>query len=193
MTSLFGALNPNWKGGPVSKLCSVCFTEFSVKPVHSNARHCSLKCVGISQRGLSKRPSTKLTKSCEVCTAEYQVFPAHAHRHHCCSKSCSFVRRKSIAAGENNANWNGGVSRLPYPFNFRDISKSIIERDGGTCRNPDCSGSDLRMTTHHINYDKQDCRGSNLIALCSSCNSKANFGRQQWQQFYEGLMAARGF
>lgn len=34
-------------------------------------------------------------------------------------------------------------------------------------------------------------KNPNLICLCSSCNSKANFGRHKWQKFYESLMKNR--
>jgi hypothetical protein len=47
------------------------------------------------------------------------------------------------------------------------------------------------MTTHHINYEKQDCRDDNLIALCSACNSKANFGRARWQAVYTDILSFR--
>ena len=67
--------------------------------------------------------------------------------------------------GDGNPNWSGGLSRFPYPWDFRETSKKVIERDGFICQNPGCDGTDERLTTHHINYDKQDCRQENLICL----------------------------
>lgn len=186
-----GEDNPNWRGGLHDKTCVVCANAFQVKRANKSARHCSLQCVGISQRGKG-RGWSMVEKACLVCAAPFSVPKAHADRHHCCSKPCSFKRRSLISSGPGNANWAGGLSRLPYPWNFRDISKSVIKRDGGVCQSPACTGRDHRMTTHHINYDKSDCRDQNLIALCSSCNSKANSGRARWQALYEGIMAARG-
>lgn len=186
-----GASNPNWKGGRLNRVCEACSSEFTVKRVHSSARFCSLQCVGVSQRGRSSGESRKVSKSCEVCHKPFLVYPAHADRQHCCGKACSHVRRSKIMAGEPNPNWNGGLSRLPYPWNFREISKSVIARDGGLCQGTECSGSDPRMTAHHIDYDKSNCDLSNLIALCSACNSKANFGRTRWERVYRELMARR--
>jgi 5-methylcytosine-specific restriction endonuclease McrA len=130
-------------------------------------------------------------KACELCNAPYSVPTAHEKRHHCCSKACSFKRRAQITKGEQNPSWAGGMSRFPYPWNFNEISRGIIARDGSKCQNPDCTGHDSRLTTHHINYEKQDCRGENLICLCSSCNSKANFGRDAWAAFYQAIIAAK--
>lgn len=186
-----GSLNPNWKGGLIKKACEVCSRPFQVKRVQSTARFCSLQCVGISQRGRTGPSKPKIEKSCEVCAANFFVQPSQAKRHHTCSPACATALRKTKREGELNPNWNGGLSRLPYPHDFGRISRRIIERDGGKCGNPDCAGTDPRMTTHHINYQKLDCRDENLIALCSACNSKANFGRERWQQFYEAIRAKK--
>ena len=187
-----GDKNPNWKGGLLDKQCLVCEKKYQVKRTHASSKFCSLQCVGIHQRGKSKKKLPSRTiNSCEECRSEYSVYPAHAARSRCCSAACSLKRRSRLSSGANNPNWAGGLSRLPYPWNFKEISKAIIERDGGKCLGISCHGSDERMTTHHINYDKTDCSPINLIALCSSCNSRANFGRDQWRARYQSLMAAR--
>lgn len=187
-----GDKNPNWKGGNLEKVCSVCGKKYQVKRVNAASRFCSLQCVGISQRGkpVSREP-TRVLKKCCVCGTPFYVFRCHEKRKKCCSKACSNNMRSSQMKGEGNPNWSGGLSRLPYPWDFRETSREVIERDGFICQNPSCDGSDERLTTHHINYDKQDCRQENLICLCSSCNSKANFGRSEWQKIYEVLMANR--
>jgi hypothetical protein len=187
--SKVGANNPNWRGGMIEKSCVICSRSFRVKPVNRNARHCSLQCVGIGQRG-RKLKSRKVQQSCVVCGAAFPVEPSRLTRRLCCSASCSSQYRAQIRTGAGNPNWAGGVSRLPYPWNFRRISRAVIERDGHRCQNPDCPGTDRRLTTHHINYDKSDCRADNLICLCSACNSRANFDRPKWQSFYSTAVQA---
>lgn len=183
-----GEKNPRWMGGLLLKTCENCATEYTVKRSSAKSRFCSLKCVGVSQRGRTKSAAPRLVqKSCETCGQAYSVPTSHAHRHRNCSRACSYQWRSRQTGGAANPNWTGGLSRLPYPWDFRAISRRIIERDGGVCRNPGCAGTDPRLTTHHINYDKQDCADENLIALCSACNSKANFGREHWQAFYSQL------
>lgn len=172
--------------GPVQKFCETCSSPFAVKRCHSKARFCSMRCVGISQRGYSRRKSAPKSNSliCMECARPFSVPQSHAHRYRCCSATCRDKQHAKRMSGEGNANWRGGLSRLPYPYNFREISRAIIRRDNWTCQNPGCDGRDARLTAHHINYDKTDCDPQNLITLCSACNSKANFGRETWQAFY---------
>lgn len=181
--------NPNWKGGLLSKKCTVCFQSYSVKRVHYGSRYCSLKCVGVSQRGVSKPKKPPVNKACSVCGTLFKIAPSHASRRLCCSKKCSMHLRSIKCSGEANPNWRGGLSRKPYTWNFRVISKKVIARDG-KCQNPGCGGKDTRLTTHHIDYDKQNNFLSNLICLCSSCNSRANFGRDEWQELYSDIVKA---
>ena len=88
-----------------------------------------------------------------------------------------------------------GIVRI-YPPEFNAILKRrIMCRDGFQCRNPGCksTGKGRRLGLHHINYDKQDCRDENLITLCRSCNTRANYvSKHLWMLFYqfivEGIM-----
>lgn len=187
-----GPLNPNWKGGLIDKVCLICSNEYKVKRTHSSSKYCSIKCVGISQRGrkLAVNPRI-LKKQCEVCLKEYSIPSAHAHRYHCCSKECSNIRRSKNISDDNNPNWRGGLSRIPYTWDFRRISREIIKRDSNKCQNPNCCGIDIRMTTHHINHDKQDNSLLNLITLCSVCNSKANFNKPFWFSLYSEIMSGK--
>lgn len=185
-----GANNPNWKGGRIAKECAICGSPYEVKRANKGSRYCSLKCVGISQRGQPRPVRSRVDKQCPVCLNNFSVPLAHKARQHCCSKDCSFKRRAQLTSGASNPNWAGGISGRPYPWDFRKKSKEIIARDGG-CMNPNCAGGDPRLTTHHINYEKSDCRDENLICLCSACNSKANFGRDAWEKFYANIMVQR--
>lgn len=188
--NILGNNNPNWKGGLLVKFCEICRKEYSVKLAHKKSKYCSLVCVGISQRGIQKKENKKVSElKCEHCEKLFIVPSSHAHRYKACSKNCSYKLKSKSVSGVNNPNWCGGISRLPYPWNFKEISRNIIFKFNGICQNPSCNGHDKRMTTHHINYIKSDCREENLIALCSSCNSRANFGRQKWMAFYQSLKA----
>lgn len=183
-------MNPNWKGGSVTKACLTCSGSFVAKRANIKARFCSLKCVGISQRGKKRPPRARVFIRCVTCGVAFSIYRSHASRAFCCSKECSFKRRSLITSGSKNPNWSGGNSRFPYTFDFtKKISKRVIERFGFKCMSPLCRGRDSRLTTHHINYNPRDNTESNLISLCSSCNSRANFNRQQWQNLFTEILS----
>ena len=78
--------------------------------------------------------------------------------------------------GEKNPNWQGGIARLPYPFEFTIIKPKIKNRDK-FCQICGKQGNYI----HHIDYDKINCNHLNLITLCCSCHSKTNYNRRYWQ------------
>jgi len=94
--------------------------------------------------------------------------------------------------GPNHPQWRGGITHDPYCFSWPEITKAIKERDGNTCQNPNCKTDSSDLTTHHINYIKEECEGTNLITLCRSCNAKANFNRKKHKIFYQNILIEKG-
>jgi hypothetical protein len=93
-------------------------------------------------------------------------------------------------SGENHYNWKGGITCEPYCQIWLDkeFKESIKKRDNYQCQNPDCWGTNKKLTVHHIDYDKKNCSKENLITLCNSCNTRANFNREYWQELYSSLL-----
>jgi len=93
--------------------------------------------------------------------------------------------------GEKASNWKGGISFEPYCYKFNEPKKEEVRNE--YCRlclncGKDETANGRRQTVHHIDYDKeQGCKGKefNLIPLCISCNSKANFNRVHWEEHYK--------
>jgi 5-methylcytosine-specific restriction endonuclease McrA len=115
-------------------------------------------------------------------------------------RSCESKRRIKLGItgysdkniGENNTNWQGGISKLPYSFEFTlELKEQIRNRDNHTCQN--CGMTEEEhlivvgkvLTIHHIDYNKENCDKDNLITLCGSCNTRANFNRDYWFEFYK--------
>jgi len=108
------------------------------------------------------------------------------------SKAAWTEERKRLqsltSCGLNNPNWKGGLSLLPYCYEWtKDLKSYIKERDYNTCQNPSCDTIE-KLAVHHINYDKLNCDPDNLITLCMSCNSKANGNREFWKELYQGII-----
>ena len=89
---------------------------------------------------------------------------------------------------ENNFNWRGGMSFLPYPPIFnKELKQFIKDRDHNECQNPYCNGKSKRLRIHHIDFDKDNCSQFNLITLCISCNAKAN-KIHRWRRLYRKIV-----
>jgi hypothetical protein len=90
---------------------------------------------------------------------------------------------------ENASGWMGGLSFEPYTTEFNKQLKTYIkERDNYTCQNPNCIKPAKYLNVHHIDYIKTNCNEFNLITICCSCNSKANYNRESWKHFYQKLI-----
>lgn len=93
--------------------------------------------------------------------------------------------RKGLYVGKENPNWRGGTSFEPYSSDFnKNLKRKIGKRDNFICQK---CGVKSKLV-HHIDYDKTNCRENNLIILCRYCNSKANFNRVFWENFFVDLM-----
>lgn len=147
------------------------------------------------------RDSIKKIKTKEICSfgcgqkAKYKL----KNGKYCCSfnhSSCSEIRNVNSKinrikqAGENNANWRGGISSLPYSPKWTvGLRRRIKERDNYTCMNSkDCRKNSKFITIHHIDYNKMNCKEENLIVLCNSCNCRANYSREKWESFYKEII-----
>lgn len=102
-------------------------------------------------------------------------------------------KQSERSIGKNNPNWKGGISCEPYcdAWADKEYKESIKQRDGYRCMNPDCWKTSKRLSIHHIDYNKKNCKLNNLITLCNSCNSRANKDREWHQNFYSEIMKAK--
>jgi len=107
---------------------------------------------------------------------------------------CVYISNSIRFSGKNNPAWKGGISCEPYCFEWssKEFKDYIKERDNCKCLNPDCWRISQKLTIHHINYKKKDCKPRNLITLCNSCNARANFDRDWHQAWYEAIIYRRG-
>lgn len=93
-----------------------------------------------------------------------------------------YESRRGKYTGEKATNWRGGKSFEPYTIDWTEtLRRSIRERDNYICQLCNQYGN----TVHHIDYDKKNCSPNNLITLCLSCNSKVNFNREYWKQYFQ--------
>lgn len=98
--------------------------------------------------------------------------------------------------GAGNPAWKGGISFEPYCEEWKDIEykQDIKDRDENKCLNPYCDSPNKNdLTIHHIDYNKKNCKPSNLITICRSCNSKANKDRNWHETWYKTILNKRNY
>lgn len=97
---------------------------------------------------------------------------------------CNGKITSKIRVGKKAFNWQGGKSIEPYSINWTSQLKDRIRvRDNFKCQI--CGVPELecnrKLDVHHIDYDKKNCKESNLIALCRSCHTKTSGkNREYW-------------
>ena len=97
--------------------------------------------------------------------------------------------KKGKRMGKESSNWRGGISKLPYAFNFNEkLKKRIKKRDSYKCQI--CETLD-DLSIHHVNYDKMNSDWNNLVTLCNSCHSKTNHKRDYWQKELSSMIKGK--
>jgi len=67
-----------------------------------------------------------------------------------------------------------------YNITFYRARKQILLRDKDTCQKCFSNG----LCVHHIDYNKNNNKLTNLIALCSKCHGLTNFDRDYWYAYF---------
>jgi len=130
---------------------------------------------------------------CKQCNKEFKIISWKSFRKFC-SLKCSSTFRKGIKRPKHsksmikvlNPNWHGGISKLPYSFEFTEqLKKRIRNRDNYKCK---LCNKIKKLFIHHIDYNKQNCKENNLISLCKKCHSKTNGNRDYWYAYFSYLL-----
>lgn len=115
-----------------------------------------------------------------------------------CGKILSHTKQKrcrkcsnAFHVGENTNNWKGGLSKNPYPIEFnRKLKLKIRQRDNFVCclcgraEREELEDFNRVLAVNHINFNKNDCKESNLNTLCLKCNTRVNREREYWTNYF---------
>lgn len=93
--------------------------------------------------------------------------------------------------GENNSNFNNWSSFEPYTKEFtNNLKEQIRKRDNHTCQKCNITEEEhiivygKKLSVHHIDYNKKNCKEENLITMCNECNTRVNFNRKYWKEYF---------
>jgi hypothetical protein len=71
----------------------------------------------------------------------------------------------------------------------KELKRKVKDRDGWKCQECGIKARQLRqmgsyLTVHHIDFNHENCKMSNLITLCPLCHCKTNFQKSSWVKYY---------
>lgn len=90
-----------------------------------------------------------------------------------------------INQGRNNPAWSGWASRINYGIKFNlKLKRKIRKRDKNICQLCKKRKYGKELAVHHIDYNKKNCKDSNLISLHDGCNCKVNADRDYWYAYF---------
>lgn len=94
------------------------------------------------------------------------------------------LRMEELEVTEELKSYNGKTGLYPKEWTS-ELRMYIKERDRFTCYV--CQSREMITPhhVHHIDYDKANCKESNLVTLCPSCHMRTNGNRGEWQQFFQ--------
>jgi len=190
-----------WYSGlnhPLSKKiksnCIICEKEFYKLP-ESNKKYCSVTC---QRKGhsiyLIEKYKDKVKKKyyCKDCGKEISGGATRCKK--CFQKywKQNIMRLMKKVKGREHGNWQNGISKEPYPFEFdRNLKEKIKKRDNYQCQNCGMTEEEhiivygVGVSIHHIDYNKKNIKEDNLISLCRQCHGRTNFNREYWQEYFE--------
>jgi len=141
----------------------------------------------LSKRNRKNRKYPK--KYCPICHKKINHINNYCKKHYPHPfKNKKRPKHSKIMTGKNNPSFVHGNGRLPYPMGFNKKLKSIIlKRDNFVCQKCNQKGN----TVHHIDYNPQNIKKSNLITVCDRCNKQVNFNRDYWYAYFKYIMECR--
>ena len=94
-------------------------------------------------------------------------------------------------SGAAHYNWKGGIEPNPYPKEFnRELKLKIRTKNGFMCvlcgktEREELEEIGQVLSVNHIDFDKNNCKESNLNTLCLRCNIKINRERNYWTNYF---------
>ena len=198
MKSYCGEKHPNWKSK--KKKCKICSKYFFRSPSHiKKLSFCSNKCHGkwlkIKYKGSGSPSWTGGPEVIKCVKCKKKIYRNKAEIKKASLHFCNLKCRNDYMRGSRSPHWRNGISKLPYSFEFNDKLKEEIRfRDKYNCQL--CSVTEEEhiiiwgevLSVHHIDYNKKNCKKSNLITLCKQCNSRVNFNRKYWVDFLRKII-----
>lgn len=129
---------------------------------------------------------------CAWCNKEKEIWNCLKKEHNFCCRACKDQWASENQTGIKATGYIHGQAHLPYAKTWtKKLKEQIRNRDNFTCQI--CGKSQLdfqrRLSIHHIDYNKENCKEYNLISLCVHCHGLTNKNRNSWIEYFQELLS----
>ncbi len=180
----------------IQRKCKICHKQFLTYPSSIKRKQgflCSMKCkskwISLKYRGKNSKAGWRNAKKnikCRNCGNIFQEYQSRIKekRGVFCSKNCFNKWFKDNCQLEKSPAWIDGRTFIKYPKEFEIIKNKIKKRDNFICQNCGRKVKKIFLNVHHIDYNKLNNKETNLITLCTWCNSGANGNKEYWIRLF---------
>ena len=157
-----------------------------------------------------KRSLESRLKQSKTCTEKPHPVKSHQHtiesrqklREYHTGRKLSDETKKKISKshtgmmavwmrGEKHPNWNNGSSFYPYCTKFnQNLKEQVRDRDDRICQLCGIVENGRKHNVHHVHYDRENCY-PDLICLCVVCNTKVNYNRDYYEEYFMNILNER--
>jgi hypothetical protein len=169
------------------RLCETCGADLRPRRGESIVRFCGRRtCSRICAASQRRKDYTKVCPICGVIYRRGNDESSGGYRKRAtCSRECGGeYRRLSRIKGAQRIS--------PYPLRWDEgLREAIRERDSRRCQICRCTRKKGRnLEVHHIDHNKQNIVGGNLITLCAACHRRVHRKRSAiaWVTCFQAFM-----
>lgn len=183
-----GKKHPNYRKIEIKcEFCGIIKIKERKHYKKSNHHFCSKECYIKWMSNRKPYNYAQVKTNCDSCGKQILIKPCHlkAYNFHFCNSKCFGTWKSENWSGENSVFWKGGISFEPYSKEFSTkLKKQIRIRDNFKCQLCNMPENGEAHICHHIDYNKKNSKPGNLILLCRACNSKINYNRKYWIDYF---------
>ena len=190
---VFCCVEPNCNNRVCQKFrrCRFCAQKgrtFTIKTRNKMSKIAKKRLENPENHPMFKKHQTEESKN-KIKNSEYhknlkgQNHPFYGRKHKKESK-----QQQSLSHGGTGISYENAF----YPLEFDSKLKyEIRQRDNFECSICDFTEEEhiiiygIVLAIHHIDYNKKNCKKENLITLCKQCNTRVNFNRNYWENYFE--------
>ena len=162
----------------------------SIAPIYKRLKFYKIKVTNLGFTGMHHTEEWKKKRKIEQMGKNNSFYGKHFSR--------DWIKEQSKRMKGNKYGYIDGKSNEPYPLEFNNqLKESIRKRDNYICQKCEITEEEHLivygeiLSIHHIDYNSYNLDETNLITLCRSCNSRVNYNRIYWENYFNNKLGEK--